>query len=68
MISLRTLQKLGYRVCHAKNIGKASSVLKRIASGQTVLTADIDAAARALDYAPLSQDDVIAIQKGQHHD
>lgn len=68
MISLQTLHKLGYRVCHAKNIGKASSVLKRIATGRAVLTADIDAAARALDYAPLSQHDVIVIQKDQHHD
>lgn len=67
LVGVGVLYRLGYRVVHLKNIVLAQDILKRIASGNAVLNDDIMRALSALDYAPLSQSDVIVLG-GEHDD
>ena len=59
MISVGTLYQLGYRICHAKNVGKAIAILKKVKSG-AVTHDQIDQAIAALEHAPLSQSTAVA--------
>ena len=62
MISISVLHQLGYRVCHAANIGNASALLKRIRSGEQVSTKQLDDAISALQHAPLSRSTLLQIE------
>lgn len=59
-IGVRILHRLGYRVCHAKNVAMATETLRKVKAG-VVKHSDIDKAIAALQHAPLSQHDFIAL-------
>lgn len=63
IISLETLKRLGYRIVHASNIGKATVVLKKLRDGKPVLHNEIDAAISSLDFSPLTQDEHLQLNE-----
>ncbi|MEM1104413.1 MAG: hypothetical protein AAF719_01160 [Pseudomonadota bacterium] len=61
-IGLSTLYELGYRVCHSQNVSIAANTLRRVKDG-AVTHDEIDKAIRALEYAPLSQANVVEVAR-----